>query len=251
MPKFVPPPRPAEIGEGQPIAVFLDLDGTLIDLAPRPDDVVVPPELPTFLRDVSARLDGALAIVSGRSVCAVDALLTPYRGAAAGLHGAELRALPNGTVIGTTRATRPQQVVAGLDMPALRTQAFLIEDKGACVAIHHRLADDGLRELREAIEFALAAHAPDLALLEGRNVLEIKPRSVDKGEACRHLLSTAAFAGRIPVFLGDDLTDVDAFGFVREAGGLAIAVGDRVAAHAPCHLAGPRDVRRWLSDLLG
>lgn len=230
-------------------ALLLDLDGTLLELAPRPDEVTVPAHLPLLLESLHALLDGALAMVSGRSIASIDALLGEFRSPASGLHGAELRASASSATIDTVKASSPHTVIARVPALHLDSHRFMLEDKGACVAIHHRLDAARMDELRAEILSAIAGHAPDLDLLEGRCVLEIKPRAVDKGEACRRLLSMPAFSNRYPIYLGDDVTDIDAFRHVQARGGLSIAVGPRVPRHAEAHLPGPSAVWRWLCEL--
>jgi trehalose 6-phosphate phosphatase len=232
-----------------PPALLLDLDGSLLELAPRPDAVVVPAHLRPLLAALAVRLRGAIAIVSGRPIAVIDALLDPFRSAAAGLHGAEIRLDPAAPVVKTTSATPPDALLA--HVPALREYAgeVLLEDKGACLALHHAFSPDRLQEVRGQLAQAIAELAPDLDLVEGRRVLEIKPRLVDKGDACRRLLSTAAFRGRFPIYIGDDITDIDAFRAVAAAGGLTVAVGSRVTPHAAARLAAPADVWAWLREL--
>lgn len=236
---------PADTSE--PIAVLLDLDGTLLELAPRPGDVVVPQGLPALLHDLQTRLQGALAIVSGRPIASIDALLAPFQSAAAGLHGTQLRLTSNAPIVATVLATSPHAVIERTT--TLRTQSVLLEDKGACVAIHHRFPADVLDAVKAEIHAVMARHAPDLDLLEGRCVLEIKPRAIDKGVACRMLLESAPFGARKLVYFGDDVTDVAAFRFVDTAGGTSVAVGPRVAHEARVRMSGPAEVLAWLAAL--
>lgn len=231
------------------VAVLLDLDGTLLDLAPGPDQVVVPPNLPVLLDALAKQLNGALALVSGRPLPSIDALLRPFRSAAAGLHGTEIRLSAESPIERTVLATSPRAVV--IHVPALSRglDHVLIEDKGACLAIHHRFDHDELAAIRAELLSAMDEHAPDLELLEGRLVLEIKPRSVDKGTACARLLATPAFAGRTPIYFGDDTTDLDAFRYIDAAGGWSVGVGPRVAGHTARRLTGPSEVLAWLRAL--
>lgn len=231
------------------VAVLLDLDGTLLELARSPDEVVVPPHLPRLLHELSTQLNGALALVSGRPIPSIDALLRPFRSAAAGLHGTQLRLTAESCIEHTVLATSPRAVLR--HVPALmRTESTaLIEDKGACLAIHHRFDDDELARIKAELLAAMLEYAPDLELLEGRLVLEIKPRSVDKGTACRGLLSTRPFAGRMPVYFGDDTTDLDAFRFIDAAGGWSVGVGPRVVDRARHRMSGPAEVLAWLDAL--
>lgn len=232
-----------------PPALFLDLDGTLLELAPRPDAVVVPGDLPALLQALNRLLRGALAIVSGRPIQSIDDLLSPFRSAAAGLHGSQLRPTETSPVLATVDATSPHDVLRHVPGLTATNADLLFEDKGACLAIHHHFDNDALRTIKAQLIAAIEAHAPDLDLLEGRRVLEIKPRGIDKGVACGKLLALPAFEGRRPVYFGDDITDVAAFAFIDAAGGSSVAVGPRVTQHARLRLAGPSDVLCWLGEL--
>lgn len=242
--------EPLIVGVPSPrVAVLLDLDGTLLELAPGPDEVVVPQTLPVLLDDLAMQLNGALALVSGRPLPAIDALLRPFRSAAAGLHGTEIRLTAESPIERTVLATSPRAVIPHVPALSRSLKPPLIEDKGACLAIHHRFDHDELATIRAQLLAAMDKHAPDLELLEGRLVLEIKPRSVDKGTACARLLATPAFAGRTPIYFGDDTTDLDAFRFIDAAGGWSVGVGPRVAGHTARRLSGPPEVLAWLQAL--
>ena len=230
-------------------AVLLDLDGTLLKLAPRPDEVIVPPVVPALLQELATFMQGAVAIVSGRPIASIDALLAPFRSAAAGLHGTQMRLGSGSPVVNTVVATSPHVVIENLPRLHAGSKSILLEDKGACVAIHHRFPAGVLNELKAEILAAIAEYAPDLDLLEGRRVLEIKPRAIDKGVACRILLERAPFKGRKPYYFGDDVTDIAAFRFVDAVGGTSIAVGPRVARQARAHMSGPSEVIAWLNAL--
>lgn len=229
-------------------ALFLDLDGTLIDIADAPDGVSVPADLPPLLDRLSHLLGGALALVSGRPISDIDRLFSPYRFAAAGLHGLQLR-LPGGqtasdeaTDVDALRA-RARDLVAALP-------GTVLEDKGGTLALHYRGAPRHGEALRQGA-LALIAKRPDLSLLSGKMVLEIKPRGIAKGKAVKKLASLAPFAGRTPIFVGDDVTDRDGFKAVRELGGRAVLVGDPKMAAACLVLADPDAVRAWLARLAG
>jgi trehalose 6-phosphate phosphatase len=209
------------------IALFLDFDGTLVDIAPRPDAVIVEPGLVDDLLALRERLEGALAIVTGRPVAQIDGFLGPARLDAAGLHGVERR------VDGTLTGGRPE------DHPALRSEierlhaasanlaGVLIEDKGASVAVHWRLAKEADAERAEAlVKAAAAALGSDYRLQLGKAVGEIVPAQATKAVAIRSFMAHPPYAGRRAVFLGDDKTDEIAFASVTEDGGVAIRVGD-------------------------
>jgi trehalose 6-phosphate phosphatase len=241
--------RDCELVQSALPAVLLDLDGTLLELAPRPDEVDVPPGLPGLLEELATRLQGALAIVSGRPIDSIDALLAPFRSPAAGLHGAQMRPSSSSPIVSTVLATSPHAVIERIPSLMAGSHAVLLEDKGACLAIHHRFTPDTLKAITTELLATIAEHAPDLDLLEGRRVLEIKPRAIDKGVACRHLLAAAPFHGRKAFYFGDDTTDIAAFRFVDSIGGTSIAVGSRVGSDASVRMSGPSGVLRWLEVL--
>jgi trehalose 6-phosphate phosphatase len=136
--------------------------------------------------------------------------------------------------------------IAGLaaDLPGT-----FVEDKNHCIALHDRLGDAARTQLRASLAQAIADHAPGWDMIDGHRVFEIKPASVNKGSACRALLREPAFLGRIPLYLGDDTTDVDAFDAVRAVDGVPVAVGPRVARHAAITLGTPTAARAWLVRL--
>ncbi len=239
-----PPPPPADDW-----ALFLDVDGCLLEFAPRPDAVVVPPGLPALLATLRTRLDGALALVSGRSITTLDALFAPERFLAAGLHGVERRT-PAGMV---ARAAAPHALAeirdAARGMVALHPGA-LVEDKGAALALHWRGAPAAEPALRAFAAQALP-QLPGYQLQPGDHVLELRPRHADKGSAILDFLAERPFAGRRPVFAGDDLTDEHGFAAVNAHGGLSILVGERAGSAAHFGLHNPAAVRRWLASTPG
>lgn len=234
-----PPPPTAED------ALFLDFDGTLVELAERPTLVQVPRELPALLACASAALGEALAIVSGRRLASIDALLTPMRFSGAGLHGAELRTDPR-------EAAPPpepllhhaaQRLAASVD----GAPALWLEDKGATLALHYRGAEaQALAErlLRQAVE------GLEVELIAGKQVYEARPRGVDKGLALRTLMRHPPFAGRRPVYVGDDGTDEDGIAAAQALGGLGIKVGE-AASLARGRIDNPAAVRAWLAGISG
>ena len=205
-------------------ALFLDLDGTLFDLAATPDAIQVPLSLPADLQAVSDRLKGALAMVTGRSLTYADALFAPCRFPIAGLHGAEFRSPDGETVIA---AATPAFIALKrrLVEQTAWMEGVLIEDKGAAVAAHYRLAPAYDRTL-EGIMRAFAEEAgPDWTLQPGKMVFEIRPARADKGDAVAAYLAQPAFADRLPITIGDDLTDESMFALANDRGGHSIRVG--------------------------
>jgi trehalose 6-phosphate phosphatase len=228
-------------------ALFLDIDGTLLDLARTPDAVVVPADLLAALQRLYDELRGALAFVSGRSLIAIDRLFAPLRTAAIGCHGAEVRGDD-----GKVRALAPaisQEVRALFADLAKANPGVLLEDKIYGLALHYRLAP----EAKPALQAALVQHhallaAEGITLIEGKAVIDARPRGIDKGVGLRALLVQKPFAGRRVLFGGDDTTDLDVFQMLPDIGGSGFSVGK----HFPGvdHVfASPRAVRQWLARL--
>ena len=233
------------------IALFLDFDGTLAEIAPRPDAVQVEPGLVDALERLRGRLDGALAIVTGRPVSVIDGFLAPSRLDAAGLHGVERRL--GGAVTGGRAEDHPdlRRQVERLQAESAALAQVLIEDKGASVAVHWRLANPGDAGRAEALVRAVAdALGGAYRLQLGKAVGEIVPAQATKAHAIRAFLEHAPYAGRRPVFFGDDRTDEIAFASVEEDGGVAVRVGDGETV-ASRRLPDPAAVRAVLRDWAG
>ena len=230
-------------------ALFLDLDGTLIEIAARPDQVRVPPDLPALIERLSQAHDGALAVVSGRTLADLDRLLAPWQGAAAGLHGGERRRA-DGRVERAADAPAASAIarlrprLAALAGPA---PGVFIEDKGAALAVHYRVAPEREGALRAAARALAAEFAPALRLLDGRMVFEFRPASASKAGAIAAFLAEPPFRGRRPVFLGDDATDEDGFLEVGRRGGMAIRVGGLGDSAAHFTLPSVRAALAWLA----
>lgn len=228
-------------------ALFLDFDGTLVDIAPRPDAVTVEPGLVGNLERLRQRLGGALAIVSGRPIAQIDGLLAPALLDAAGLHGVERRR--DGEQSGGRPEDHPdlRARVERLHAEAAPLTHVLIEDKGASVAVHWRLASPADAERAEAlVKEAAGALGCDYRLQLGKAVGEIVPARATKAVAIRSFMAEAPYAGRRAVFFGDDKTDEIAFASVMEDGGVAIRVGDGATAAAR-RLPDPASVRALLA----
>ena len=229
-------------------ALFLDLDGTLLELAPTPDAVVVPHDLPRLLESLSTELGGAVAIVTGRALATVDALLAPWTVMGAGLHGAEFR-WPGMRSIDRLPLMPVEEIVGALRDRFRGNHAIRIEDKGVSVALHYRLSPERQLECEEAISQATSGR-PDLRLMHGHFVIEALPITADKGSAILSLTKRAPFANRIPVFVGDDQTDEEAFPVVTSLGGTTVRVA-ATSTRATHGLASPSDVVDWLRSSLG
>jgi trehalose 6-phosphate phosphatase len=223
-------------------ALFLDFDGTLADLAPRPDLVRVEPELVGTLRALHLHLGGAVALVSGRPIAELDHFLQPLQLPAAGVHGAELRDAAG------HRLRQPDPGVALLLAPleALVSAhpGLLLERKSVAVAVHYRALPQ-LEGLVRNFAAQVASGVPGIEVLHGKMVVELKPAGIDKGGAIDTLMRGPPFARRTPLFAGDDITDEAGFAVVRRLGGIGLLVGKRPSA-ATVSVAGPAALRCWL-----
>ena len=230
------------------VALFLDFDGTLVEIAPRPDAVRVEPGLVENLTRLRDRLGGALAIVTGRPVSQIDGFLAHAHLDAAGLHGVERRV--DGALTGGRPEDHPalRREVERLNAAAAALPGVLIEDKGASVAVHWRLAGSSDAERAEVLVRAAAATlGAEYRLQLGKAVGEIVPAQATKAVAIRALMALPPYAGRQPVFLGDDKTDEIAFASVTEDGGVAIRIGDGETV-ASRRLPDPAAVRALLAS---
>lgn len=203
-------------------ALFLDFDGTMVDIAPQPHAVEVPQPLIDVLQDVKAALQGAVAVISGRPIEQLDAFLSPLRLAAAGVHGAERRGAGGELHL---LDTHPLDLVEH----AARTLAaqhpgLLVENKRGSVALHYRQRPELEATCIDAMQKAVD-DSPGLTLLRGKMVAEAKPGGASKGHAIEAFLAEPPFAGRSPVFIGDDITDEAGFSTVQRLGGIGVKVG--------------------------
>lgn len=231
-------------------AMLLDIDGTLLDLAPTPREVWVPDGLATTLRALYARTGGALALVSGRSINDIDLIFAPDLFPAVGGHGAEMRLSADGEAEATRAAPFDKELKRRLATIAKLSPGILLEDKGYSLALHYRLAPHAEKAIYEAVSLIRAdlPNAP-IEVLPGKCVCEIKQAGFDKASGVRELMNHAPFNGRRPVFIGDDVTDESVFAIMPELGGLAFSVGRRAQGVAG-HFDEPRDVRAWLACLI-
>jgi len=240
-----PPLPPA----GADWALLLDVDGTLLDFVDDPDAIRVDTALLTLLDALHAATDGALALVSGRRLDDLDRLFRRPHWAAIGLHGLELRSATGELrrqAVSPLQQARMQREARAL---AARFAGVRLEDKQQAIALHFRQSPAQLQQVHEAA-VKLAATLPGYELQAGHRVLEFKPGGMDKGRAVRELLQHDPFAGRLPVYLGDDLTDEHAFDAVNRAHGLSIRVGDRQPSAARFTLPGTTATVAWLARAL-
>ncbi|WP_313081934.1 trehalose-phosphatase [Pulveribacter sp.] len=223
-------------------ALFLDFDGTLADLAPQPDAVRLAPGLAQDLRTLHHVLGGALAIVTGRTLADMDRFLGTLDLPLACEHGAQLRL---STADGPAVPTLPlSALLHTLDGLAARHPGVLVERKSAGVALHYRQAPH-LQQLCHDTMAQAVAELPGAELLAGKCVYEIKPAGAGKGRAIARLMQQPPFAGRVPLFVGDDVTDEDGFAAVQALGGTGLKVGAGETA-ARTRIPSPAAVRDWL-----
>ena len=228
-------------------ALYLDFDGTLADIALHPDEVVVSEPLPQLLLALRERLAGAVAIVTGRRLAAVDAMIAPARFAGSGLHGAELRADGDSPAKTSADPSGAEPLARALRARFADDARIYVEDKGAAVSLHYRRAPEREQECREAMRALAPAGRFDVS--EGSRVVEARPRGAAKGAALAALAQQAPFAGRQPVFVGDDMTDEDGFRAAERMGGYGVKVGPGPTA-ARYRIAEVGRVHAWLHESL-
>jgi trehalose 6-phosphate phosphatase len=230
-------------------AVFLDVDGTILEIASTPQDVYVPASLKILLNELYMRLDGALALITGRSIADLDRLLSPLQCCAAGIHGCERRE-SSGCILH-----------AGIDPRALdgarerlsqlvrRCPQLLLEDKGAALAVHFRRALHLQVIVRETLTGIVEEVGPQFMLQPGKCVLEIRPSRSTKGSAIDDFMRLPPFCGKVPVFIGDDFTDEEGFAYVNRRGGISIRVGSPAVTLAQYWLQDVTDATSFLRGI--
>jgi len=229
-------------------AVLLDIDGTLLDFAPTPREVWVPPGLARTLNHLARRTNGALAMVSGRSINDIDLIFAPDIFPAIGGHGAEMRINPadepGAALLMDKELKRRLAAIAKL------SPGILLEDKGYSLALHYRLAPHAEKAIYEAVSLIRAdlPNAP-IEVLPGKLVCEIKLAGFTKATGVLELMKHEPFKGRRPFFIGDDVTDETVFAIMPDLNGLAFSVGRRAKGVA-AHFDAPSDVREFLAHLL-
>jgi trehalose 6-phosphate phosphatase len=234
-------------------ALFLDIDGTLLEIAPRPDAVVVPAGLPELLLRIAARLDGALAVVSGRTLADIDGLLKPARLPAAGQHGLERRDVSGAMQKLESDPTRLVPVREALLRFVSSRPGMMIEDKLDSLAIHFRNAPEAAADTARFAAELLAGLGHGYKLLQGKSVIELQPDSANKGRAIDRFMSEPPFQGRRPIFVGDDVTDESGFEAVNALGGQSARIESGravVDSRAKLRIADPTALRAWLASLV-
>jgi trehalose 6-phosphate phosphatase len=231
-------------------AILLDIDGTLLDLAPTPREVWVPPGLAKTLNGLLEKTDGALALVSGRSLNDIDLIFAPQLFPAVGGHGAEMRISGDNEAVATHAPPMDKELKRRLAAIAKLSPGILLEDKGYSLALHYRLAPHAEKAIYAAVSLIRAdlPNAP-IEVLPGKCVCEIKHSGFNKATGVMELMTHEPFRGRRPIFIGDDVTDEAVFAIMPDLHGLAFSVGRR-ATGVSDHFDEPRDVREWLARLL-
>jgi trehalose 6-phosphate phosphatase len=233
---------------GDRLALFLDVDGTLLEIAATPDRVRVPASLRNTLQLTCAREQGAVALLSGRSLADLDELFAPHHFAASGKHGLEVR-LPGGEVMRPTiEASVFDRARRWLGLLQRENRGLLFEDKGVTLAMHFRLAPRMEREVEVVMSELAEELGDDFALRRGKCVLELMPRHFNERSAIELFMRQSEFAGRTPVFVGDDPSDEIGFEAVNEMGGHTIRVGDLEKTAAQYRFSSVSTVVAWLRD---
>jgi trehalose 6-phosphate phosphatase len=220
-------------------ALLLDLDGTLLDLAPTPDSVVVPDGLTNTLRTLGARLAGAIAVITGRLIETVDALLGDAVTAVAGEHGGAIRIAPGAAIEWPEAPPLPREWIAVGKAVEAAHPGSLFEQKPRGFGVHFRLAPDAGPAIHAALA-DLVGGSTAFELMPGAFLWEIRPRGIDKGGAVARLMRRAPFANRLPLFIGDDVTDKDGIRAAQQLGGVGLFVPDSFGDAA--------GVRAWLRE---
>lgn len=240
------PPLP---DPGAQWAVLLDVDGSLLDFEDDPGTAIVAPSLLALLHNLHRALDGALALISSRGLEDIDQLFGRTRWAAAGLHGLELRHADGSFRRKNLAPASQVRMRKAAGVLAARFDGLQLEDRQQVVSLHCRHDDEKLAALHAAAR-ALLPQLPGYELQPGNQMLEFKPAGMDKGRAVLELLRQPPFAGRKPVYLGDDLTDEHAFMSVNRAHGISVRVGAREPTLAHYTVSGPDAAESWLHHVL-
>jgi trehalose 6-phosphate phosphatase len=221
------------------MALFLDVDGTLIDIAETPYSVRIPGYLAHLLEEASRNLGGALAIVSGRTLSAIDSMLAPLNLPCAGEHGAIMRLPDSAIQTAPDRCVIPESWRERVRHGTSGWNGVIVEYKPYSLAVHYRVRPEHGPEVRKLLQSIVQQNEVEFEVLPARMAYEIRHRAMTKGFAVRQFMKFPNFRGRVPVFVGDDITDDDGFKAVTEMGGVALHV-DKVFGGKP------ENVRRWL-----
>jgi len=229
------------------LALFLDFDGTLVAIANRPDEVRLDPETREALADLNGLLAGAVAIITGRDIAAVDHFLAPLRLSTAGVHGLMRRDAQGHTYAAAVDSGLPAAIERAVFPFLAKHPGLLVERKHGALALHYREHPELERASIEAMENA-AGNLRETEIMRGKMVVEVKASGGNKGAAIADFLNEEPFAGRRAVFAGDDCTDEDAFALVNARGGISIKVGPG-PTHATYRAANTIEFLAWLRQL--
>ena len=230
-------------------AFFLDLDGTLLEIAETPEEVDPGPQDVLLLGKLQRACGGALALISGRSLSRIDQLFSPLVLPAAGQHGVERRDAQGKRHRHRFPVSSLRPAAGGIRSFAARHQGLVFEDKGASVALHYRLAPQLAEAAQAAVREAAGPLGEAVEVQNGKMVVELKPAGCDKGKAIDEFMREAPFSGRTPVFIGDDFTDEYGFRAINRLGGHSVKVGEGPSA-ARWRLESPAAARAWLQAWL-
>ncbi|HSD54094.1 MAG TPA: trehalose-phosphatase [Burkholderiales bacterium] len=237
------------VAAAREIALFLDVDGTLLHIADTPDSVTIERDTLQLVGRAHRATGGAVALITGRRIADVDRLFAPLALPVAGQHGFERRGAGGGVQRHAQPAPQLAAVHAELEAFAAHHPGVLIEDKELTIAAHYRLAASAEQPLTALAQRLVAASGGALAIQRGKMVIELRPAGRDKGTAIAEFMDEAPFRGRTPVFLGDDLTDEYGFSIVNGLGGISVKVGDG-PTEARARLPDVDAVRAWLERLV-
>jgi len=241
MPASFERPRMPPLSLPPQAALFLDVDGTLLEFAPAPHLVVVPPDLAGVLRRLRGQLQGALAVVTGRPIEQVDGLFGDAPYAVAGEHGAAIRVAPGAAIHHVALPALAPEWLTQAEEVVQAHPGALLEPKSRGFVFHYRNAPELGPVLHEAAQRIVAGREAEYRLLPAHMAWEVKPSAADKGTAVAALMAEPPFRGRVPVYVGDDVTDEDGMRVAREAGGLGLRVAEAFGD--------PEGVRIWLRGL--
>ena len=227
--------------------LFLDVDGTLVELTDTPSQTVADADIKMLLQELAERLNGAVALISGRKIETLDQLFAPLQLPAAGLHGVERRKA-GGAVRGASFMDSQLDAARGAIKNLVAAHpGTLVEDKERTIAIHFRMAPQYEETIRQSIIDIARPLGNNYHIQGGSMMFEIKPRGFSKATAIQAFMNESPFSGRLPVFIGDDLTDQDGFAMVESRGGVSVGVGERVHGHF--YLENVAAVRAWLRGI--
>ncbi len=230
-------------------ALFVDFDGTLVELVDDPQAVAISREALVRLADIQRESGGAFAVLSGRRIGDLDRFLAPLRFAAAGVHGLERRETPEAEIVRLAGPERLDPLRAAITAALAEQPGLRLEDKGTALVVHYRGRPELKGEADRLVEDAVAGDE-GFSIMRGDHIVEVHLAGMDKGRALHAFMMAAPFLGRVPVYIGDDTTDEFGFGVVKELGGIAIKVGlgESVADY---RLAAVDSVHRWLGAETG